>query len=637
MRRFFILKKHLFLFIIASLATLFCAGYHKTITNKTASRDIYPVVIIGGGIGGLSASIFLASKNISSLVLEGELPGGQLTLSSSVRNWPSIPDLPGEEIVKQIRNHAEKLNVRIISTNASEISRQGDYFHISSPQGIYKAFNVIIATGTTPKKLNIPGEDTFWGNGISDCAICDGGLYPQKTVVVVGGGQSAIEEALHLSTIAKKVIIVVRKSALKSHEASRLASLKSKPNIVIVYDSIVTSAQGIDSKLNSITTLNIKTQEQSTLAVDGLFLAIGSTPNSNLFKDLVECDLNGFIKTGRYGKTSCNGIFAIGDVTHSKYRQAIMVAEHAAITANALAAQIDKSKSFYAYSEDNATILAPQKIGPQTAKADYHVVFVNANAASYTAAIYLQHAGYKTAIIKTSQPANHNIIWPGDNSATQKTILNSLEKHALSAGSKLIEDTVVNEDYSAYPYALELKKTSSMVTSYCLIDAENGVPFDSEGLQEVQLCGVGARIGLQISEKLQEYPIIPTNQTFEKTSTNVEQPKKITRPATIPHIKTIKELNTILKENDAVFIDCYAHWCPPCKRLKPLLEKIYAENRYPQVYIACVDVDEAQEIAEELGVQSLPTLLSFKRSKLTGKSLGFKNESELSLLIEKLL
>jgi thioredoxin reductase (NADPH) len=640
MRRFFITKKYLFTLVtILSLATIFCAGYHPSFTTPTKTDIIYPVIIVGGGIGGLCSSVFLASKGISPLVLEGELPGGQLTFSSSVRNWPTITDLSGEDIVKKIRDHAQKLNVQIISTNATKITRTGDYFTVTTPAAAYKTFNIIAATGTTPKRLNIPGESTFWGNGISDCAVCDGGLYQQKTVAVVGGGQSAIEEALHLSTIAKKVFVIVRKSALRSHEASRLESLKNKSNITFLYDSIVTSAQGTENRLNSISVLNTKSQKQSNIQIDGLFLAIGSNPNSALFKDLVECDANGSIKVDHYGKSSEMGIFAIGDVTPSKYRQAIMVAEQAAITTNKICYQHDKTKSFYSYSPDDAIILEPQNSSSNSSAADYHVVFVGANPAAYTAAIYLQHAGYKTAIIKTpsKKTTDYKVFWPGMHDATQATIQKALEIHAKSAGSSIITDVVI-EEIEAFPYQLNLQTAGNSLTAYFAVNTDANTPIDTAGLQEITLSGIGARIGLQISEKLQE--LMLTKPESGKTSISPakpQEPQRKARPSTIPHIKTTGELNNILKENNAVFIDCYAHWCPPCKRLKPLLEKIYTENRYPGVYIACVDVDEAENIAQALGVQSLPTLLSFKQGRPVNKSLGFKNEFELRQLIEKLL
>ncbi|MCF7899217.1 thioredoxin [Candidatus Babeliales bacterium] len=289
----------------------------------------YPIAILGSGIGGLTASIYLAQANIETFLVQGDLPGGALTMSQSVRNWPSEIDISGKDLTQKIENQALKNGVKFISGEVESVDFSNWPYTINlkidSDRKTIKVLSCIIAMGATPNFLNIPGEEEYWGKGVSNCAICDGSLYKNKTVAIVGGGNSAITEGLYLADIAKEVYVLVRKDSLRV-SGKFIDELLAKSNVKIFYNTQIQKIQGDNNKVTNLNILNNKTNEEQKLEIDGLFLAIGSTPNSKIFEKQLELDSQGYIILKNNQETSKLGIYAVGDIADPEFKQAILAA-----------------------------------------------------------------------------------------------------------------------------------------------------------------------------------------------------------------------------------------------------------------------------------------------------------------------
>lgn len=302
--------------------------------NVNFDQNTFDCVILGGGIGGLISSTYIARSGYLPVIIQGEVPGGLITQSTEVENWPGEVKISGQELVNKIRNQALSYGVKILQGRVSGVNFQ------KWPYVIYlknldsqlvteiKALTCIITMGTTPNLLQVPGEtgsDGYFGHGVSTCAVCDGTLYKDRTVAVVGGGDSAVTEALYLSKIAKKVYMVVRGDKLRASFASQ-QGVKSKSNIELLFGTSITKINGDGQKITSISVFDKKTGTEKTIEIDCLFLAIGSVPNSEYFKDQLSLDEKGYIKLFNYQETSRKGIFAAGDISDPKFKQAITAA-----------------------------------------------------------------------------------------------------------------------------------------------------------------------------------------------------------------------------------------------------------------------------------------------------------------------
>jgi thioredoxin reductase (NADPH) len=666
MSRFYFNNKQVFFLSFLCLSFSFIIGKHSSYFSKEPKNKnlIYPTIIIGGGIGGLSASIFLAKSGIKTIVIEGSRPGGLLTLSDSVRNWPTVQNSSGQAIVDKIKKHALFLGVEFIEENATTIKPDGALYKVSTQNKIFLGKFIILATGTTPNKLGVAGEDSFWGKGISNCAICDGALYKGKVVAVVGGGQSAVEEALYLSSIAKTVHLIVRKPSLKSHDASKLSALNSKKNVQIWQNSIITEIDGDQTSLKSIQVLNTKTKATKKLEINGLFEAIGASPNNKLVANFVDYDKQGFIKTNKYGQTSRQNIFAIGDVTQTKYRQAIIVAQQAAVAAFRIQKELSGAKLPVA-DETKAIHPAATKDLKDVA-ADYAVIIVGNNAGTYTAATYLQQAGYNTLILEKKSPQiNQNpIIWPGERESSRKNLREVLKRDALFAGATIEEfesimpsltsqsHTVIINSNKKFSAAVEIlwgpeadkssDENTKIITNENYHIAKDALYMISRSdsyaseYSEVYEAGRGAFVALEVCEFLQNSGYAPSTLTTQKIGFTPEISKIAPqKQAELPHVRTVAEFKKLKEQHENILIDCFAEWCPPCRRLKPIIKKIYDENKYPEVFICGVDVSESEALSDFLGIQNLPTIISIKNGREIDRALGFKTEEEMHLMIKK--
>ena len=306
---------------------------YKQMKKQLAGQieNIHKVIIIGGGCAGLTAALYCGRANLNPLLFAGNLEnkGGLLSKTSIVENYPGFESgILGYDLMVNMEEQAVKYNTTVVDKDVARVDTSTKPFKIIDSNGkTYLTKSIIIATGSTPNKLGLPNEDKLWGKGISSCAVCDGALYKNKKIIVIGGGDSAVEEATYLTKFSD-VILIHRRDTFRASKVMQ-QKLFDNPKIKIIYDTIVTKLHG-DNTLTSITCKNIKTNETFNLEVDGLFYGLGLTPNSQLFKDQIELDEDGYImknKTSKYETaTSVNGIFVAGDVADKVYRQAVVAA-----------------------------------------------------------------------------------------------------------------------------------------------------------------------------------------------------------------------------------------------------------------------------------------------------------------------
>jgi len=288
--------------------------------------DIQDIIIIGGGPAGLTAGIYAGRAKLKTLLFTGSPPGGQLMLSAVIDDFPGFPEkLSGLELLQKMIAQTKKFGIEILEKNIVSVNFQKRPFIIKTEERIeYLAKAIIIATGASNNWLGLEKEKELIGRGISVCAVCDGFFFKDKTVAVVGGGDSAMENAIALTKYAKKVFIIHRRDAFRA--AKRLQEeVLNNAKIEILWETTVVAIKG-DKFLRGVIVENVNTKRRKLLEIDGLFLAIGFRPATDIFKGQVELDKNGFIKVRDNTKTSVEGIFAAGDVCDTKYRQAITAA-----------------------------------------------------------------------------------------------------------------------------------------------------------------------------------------------------------------------------------------------------------------------------------------------------------------------
>ena len=294
------------------------------------------LLILGSGPAGYTAGIYAARAGIKVMIVSGNQEGGQLTMTASIENFPGFEDISGYELMDKMKQQAIKLGVEFVNDYIVEVDFSNRPFVCSSENGhSYKARAVIIATGSSAKWLNMESEKKYLGYGVSACATCDGFFYRGRTVVVVGGGNSAVSEALYLATLANKVILVHRRNQLRADKILQDRVLNNK-KIVVEWNSVVEEILGEDEpkKVTGIKIRNVETDTVKTLDADGVFVAVGHQPNTDIFKGNIVLDAKGYIETrGKSSETIVEGVFAAGDVKDPKYKQAVISAGSGAIAA----------------------------------------------------------------------------------------------------------------------------------------------------------------------------------------------------------------------------------------------------------------------------------------------------------------
>ena len=322
--------------IITSVMLMFSitsfASVDELSKHEIVQENEYNVVILGGGIGALTSGIYLSRAGYKPLIIEGDLPGGLITQSHSVENWPGEIQITGNDLVNKIKDQAIKNGCTILSNEVIDVDFSKKPISItlkdlySNKTQKIKTSSCIIAMGTSSNYLNVKGEKDYWGRGVSNCAVCDGSFYKDKKVAIVGGGDAAVVEANYLSNLAKEVYIIVRKDKMRAKDKEKIKALGQRKNIKIIYNTNVTAINGDDINVTSVDVLDSKNRKSYKMPIDGLFLAIGSTPNSKVFQSKIKLDNSGYIKVFDGLSTSVGGVYAIGDIIDPIYKQAITAA-----------------------------------------------------------------------------------------------------------------------------------------------------------------------------------------------------------------------------------------------------------------------------------------------------------------------
>ena len=284
------------------------------------------LIILGTGPAGLTAAIYAARADLKPLVISGDVPGGQLTTTTLVENYPGFVDgIMGPKLMMDMRAQAERFGTRFVNGWATSIDLSSAPYKLTVDGKEYQSKALIISTGSKPKTLGIPSEQTYWAKGVSTCATCDGAFFRNKTIMVVGGGDSAMEEATFLTRFATHVYVAVRTDTLR---ASKIMQERAYANekITFLWNTQIAEVLGNGEHVTGITIKDTRTSEESEMPLDGVFLAIGHVPNTSLFEGVLELDEMGYLKTLGGAKTSIPGIFACGDVQDHVYRQAITAA-----------------------------------------------------------------------------------------------------------------------------------------------------------------------------------------------------------------------------------------------------------------------------------------------------------------------
>jgi len=287
--------------------------------------DTYNLIIIGSGPAGLTSAIYAARANLKPLVFEGYQPGGQLMITTDIENFPGFPEgIAGPQLMDKMREQAQKFGSEHIFEEVERVDTSVHPFKLWAGGKEYQAKSLIVSTGATARWLGLPSEKEFQGRGVSACATCDGFFFRDMDVAVVGGGDTALEEANFLTRFAKKVYLIHRRDQLRGSQIMQ-DRVKSNPKIKIVWNSTVDEIYG-DNVVKGIRLKSTKDGSLSKLAVDGVFMAIGHVPNTAAFGEQLEKDAAGYLKTTGFTRTNVPGVFAAGDVADPNYRQAISAA-----------------------------------------------------------------------------------------------------------------------------------------------------------------------------------------------------------------------------------------------------------------------------------------------------------------------
>jgi thioredoxin reductase (NADPH) len=323
-----------------------------------SGADLYDVVIVGGGPGGLSAGIYAMRAALQTILIEKGAAGGQVAISDGVENYPGFEHITGYELSQKFLQHAQSYGMEIVQEEVVAVEPGLDFHTVRLGNGdILRTHTVILATGGSPRKLDIPGEDEYYGKGVSYCGVCDGFFFRDKIVVVVGGGDTAAEEALYLAKLAKHVYLVHRRDALRASMILQ-QRVKDECKIEILWNSIVTEIKADDKGVNAVDLQDTQTGEQRELATDGVFVFVGFVPNNQLVPAGIKMNADGYVVTNEKCETNMPGIFVIGDL-REKYAKQIVVAAADGCTAALVAAYyVEMKKSGEAVCELPEEILS---------------------------------------------------------------------------------------------------------------------------------------------------------------------------------------------------------------------------------------------------------------------------------------
>lgn len=307
-------------------------------------EEVYDLVIIGGGPGGLSAGIYAMRAALKTVLVEKGAPGGQVVMSNEVENYPGFEHIGGAELSMKFVQHAQSYGLDIISKEVVSLEPGLDFHRVRlADDQVLTSHAVVLATGGNPRKLNIPGEDEFYGKGVSYCGVCDGFFFRDKTVVVVGGGDTAVEETLYLSKLARQVYLVHRRDALRAGMILQ-QRLKNDCKAEVIWNAIATEIKAGDNGVHAVELRDVNTGETRDLATDGVFIFIGFEPNNELVPAGTKMNANGYVVTDDRCETNTPGIYVIGDLREKYARQIVVSAADGATAALAAAHYVETKK-----------------------------------------------------------------------------------------------------------------------------------------------------------------------------------------------------------------------------------------------------------------------------------------------------
>ena len=290
------------------------------------------LVVVGGGVAGCTAALYAKRYNLNVLLLEKAVPGGQTATASNIENYPGFPDgISGAELAERVHQQAANVGVEFASGEATGLQADGDDWLLTTSTGAIRTLAVIVATGASPRRMKVPGERDLFGRGVSYCATCDGMFYRGQTVAVVGGGNTAVDEAVYLSDICEKVYLIHRRQELRA-EAFLQARAFARKNLEFVWDAVPQEVVGTD-EVTSLRVRNVKTDEVRAIPVNGVFVAIGHEPQTQWLQGLLELE-DGFIVTDCEMRTNLTAVYACGDIRNTPLRQVATAVGDAAIAAH---------------------------------------------------------------------------------------------------------------------------------------------------------------------------------------------------------------------------------------------------------------------------------------------------------------
>ena len=308
----------------------------------TEQQAVYDVVIIGAGPGGMTAALYASRANLKTLMIEKGMPGGEILNTAEVENYPGFSLITGPELAQHIYDGAMRFDAEHIYGDVERIEQVGNFHHVYASNKAFITKTVIIATGSHHRHLNVEGESRLAGRGVSYCAVCDGFFFRDKHVVVVGGGDSAVEEGNYLTQFAQKVTIIHRRDALRAQKVLQDRSF-ANPKINFIWDTVVEAIQG-EEAVSSVTLRNVKTNEVTEFEAEGVFVYVGLVPNSQVAEGLNITDEEGWIITDHAMATSIPGIFAVGDVRQKHLRQIVTATSDGAIAGHSAYQYIEEHK-----------------------------------------------------------------------------------------------------------------------------------------------------------------------------------------------------------------------------------------------------------------------------------------------------
>ena len=284
--------------------------------------ELYDIAIIGSGPAGLSAAVYALRAELKTVVFERDsMSGGQVLNTDEVDNYLGLPGMNGFDLGTKFREHAEQMGMQVVNTQVMQIKEQDGIWIVETEEGEYRTKTVLLATGTRYRKLEIPGEEELRGKGVSYCATCDGAFFRNKEVAVIGGGDVAVEDALYLSRICKKVYVVHRRESFRA-APSLVRRMKEVENIELILGFVPEKINGT-TVVEGVTVKEKEGEERKELSVSGVFVAVGTVPESEVYKSVVPVDKAGYVIAGEDGKTQVSGIFAAGDIRTKNFRQIV--------------------------------------------------------------------------------------------------------------------------------------------------------------------------------------------------------------------------------------------------------------------------------------------------------------------------